>query len=99
MERMQIADPLPRKNRGLDRAHQLRATEVRPSWVELIAPASQLGNRLGLQLAVELAPARRIEFRRREQGLDQCLDVQARSADDDWLLVVFACALDSCVGV
>jgi len=99
MQRVKIADAFPGKDCGLDRANQLRAAEVRARRVELVAPAPEIGDGLGVQLAGEVASTSFVKLRRGEERLDERLDVETSSADDDRLFVDFARALDPFVGL
>ncbi len=64
--RVKIADTPARKESRLDCAQYLSAAEMRSCGVKLLAPAAQLGERLRLELALEVGPLDWVDFRRGE---------------------------------
>ena len=99
MQRVKIADAFPGKDCGLDRANELRSAQVRARRVELVAPAPQIGDGLGVELAGEVASTCIVKLRCGKERLDECLDVETSSPDDDRLFVDFARTLDPFVGL
>src|SRR6267142_5949342 len=55
---------------------------MRSRGVKLLAPAAQLVERFGLELALELGPLYWIHFRRREKWVDEGFDIESRSSND-----------------
>src|SRR5450759_1010151 len=57
---------------------------MRSRGIESLAPPSQLGERLCLELALELHSLKRINFRRGEKRVHESFDIEACSSDDQW---------------
>src|SRR2546423_11447535 len=62
--------------------------------IQLFTPTSQFVRRFRSQLRLEPPARERVQFRRVEQRLDECPDIQAGPSDDDGSLLKFARALD-----
>jgi hypothetical protein len=83
LRRVKLADALSRKESRLDRAQNLCATEVSASRIQLLAPASEIRERVRRELFSESGAPSGIELRRREKRLDESLDVKPRPTDNE----------------
>src|SRR6267154_1560496 len=72
---------------------------MRSRGVKLLAPAAQLAERLGLELALEPGPLDWIHFRRREKWVDEGFDIKSRSSYDYCVFSGFVGALNPVVRV
>ena len=70
---------------------------MRSRRIKLLAPAAQLVERLGLELALEPGPLDWIHFRRTEKWVDKGFDIESRSSYDYSVFPGFVSALNPVV--
>src|SRR5205823_12803984 len=78
---LQFAEPPSGEQRCLDRAGQLRSTEMRLTRIQYRAPFTKQSDRLMIQPSAQRCAPRRIQWRSIEQRLEQRADVESGAAD------------------
>ena len=80
---MQVAQPLAREQRDLDRPQQLRTAEMRARGIHVMTPAPQLFGGHRVELPLHPKPLPPVQRRLLPQRTKQGRDVKAGSAHDD----------------
>jgi len=86
---VEVADAVSRQQRCFDRAEDLRSTKMSARCIELTAPAPEVSERPAFEFLGKSGACTGIELGRTKERLDECLDVQTGSADNQWSSVGF----------